>query len=102
VRELLEDTYMGREDFYEKMLRRFTECTTLDKLHSGIAGGDVQASFDAAHELKGRYATLGLTPAYEVCCRLVEKLRPLAGLEGAEELFAELKRQHDEIIGLIG
>jgi len=101
VEEMLSDTFMGREDFYEKMLRQFPKSTAFDRLEKSVAAGEVAACFEAAHELKGLYGTLGLTPAYMVCCRIVEIVRPLSGMEGVADLLTELRLLHREFTALV-
>jgi len=101
IEQLLADTYMNREDFYVKTLERLLASTAFARLREGVAAGETNACFDAAHELKGLYATLGLTPAYELCSQIVELVRPLAGMEGVSELFAALQPVHEELVALI-
>ncbi len=101
VEQLLADTYMNREDFYVKMLGRLPASTAFARLGDAVAAGDANACFEAAHELKGLYATLGLTPAYDLCSRIVEAVRPLSGLADAPELFAALRPVHEELVALI-
>jgi len=101
VERLLADTYLGQEGFYVQMLGRLPESTALARVRAAVAAGDAGACFAAAHELKGLYATLGLTPAWELCSRIVECVRPRAGLEGVEEPLAELEAVHAELNALI-
>ena len=42
---------------------------------------DAKSLFEASHELKGVYASLGLTPLYDLCSEIVEIARA-GGLDG--------------------
>ena len=55
--------------------------------------------FQASHELKGIYASLGLTPLYEPCSEIVEIARA-GGLDGVEELMEQLDELHAEVVAL--
>lgn len=100
VAETLEETYMGREDFYLKIIARLPNTTCLDRMEAALAAADAAAFFAASHELKGLYGTLGLTPLYDACCEMVEIAR-VGSLEGVPEKFAALKPRHAEFCALV-
>ena len=65
-----------------------------------IAGKRLAARvFEASHELKGVYASLGLTPLYDVCSEIVEIARA-GGLDGVADLLPSLEEMHAEIVNL--
>ena len=101
VEAMLHSTFMDMESFYEKMLRRLPESTALQRLRSAFEAEDVNAAFEAAHELKGLYANLGLTPALERCSRIVEILRPRSGFGEIGTILPELESVHAELVGLV-
>lgn len=101
VQKMLDETYMGMEEFYEKMLRRLPESTALARARKSVEDGDVNACFEATHELKGLYGTLGLTPAYRACCEIVEIVRPRAGFGDTAAKLEALEKTHQELLAVI-
>ncbi len=100
VADALDKTFMGREAFYEKMLRKLPQSECLVKLRTALEANDAKAAFEASHELKGVYATLGLTPLYEKCCEIVEITRA-GSTEGTLQLLPNLEAQHASFIQII-
>ena len=91
---------MGNEQFYVKMLKKLESNKSLEKLQEAFAKGDVQGCFAASHDLKGMYATLGLTPLQEFCKGIVETAR--AGkMDGFETSIPELKAMHSRFLEII-
>ena len=101
IEKMLHETFMDMEGFYEKMLRRLPESTALARLRSAYEAGDVNAAFDAAHELKGLYANLGLSPARDRCSEIVEILRPRSDFGAIGELLPGLEAVHAELLSVI-
>ena len=96
----LQETMMGNEQFYVKMLKKLEKNTSIDKLEAAFAAKDVAACFAASHDLKGMYATLGLTPLHEFCKEIVETAR--AGkMDGFETSIPELKSMHERFLQII-
>jgi len=60
---------------------------------------DAKSLFEASHELKGVYASLGLTPLYDLCSEIVEIARA-GGLDGVADLLPSLEEMHAEIVKL--
>ena len=56
---------------------------------------------DKSHNLKGLYASLGLTPLHALCSEIVEIARA-GGLNGAEERLVRLEKLHAEVLALLG
>lgn len=100
------DEAMGRflhnEEFYAVCYEKFLEDKSFAGLGKSLGAGDVQAAFEAAHELKGVSANMGITPVYDLLAELVEELRAgnipsdamityqrLMGMRGELQSFAE-------------
>ena len=66
---------MNNEAFYLKMISRFLEDKTFDKLKANIESGDLEEAFKASHALKGVLGNLSLTPLYSIVCEMTELLR---------------------------
>lgn len=66
---------MNNEDFYLKMVSRFLEDKTFDRLKIEIANDNLEEAFKAAHSLKGVLGNLAITPLYDVIFEMTELLR---------------------------
>ena len=66
---------MGREDFYLRLVKMARADANMEKLSRGVADGDLDAAFEAAHALKGVLSNLALTPMQEPASQLTELLR---------------------------
>ena len=100
VSAALRDTYMDDKAFYLKMLSRLPESNALARMRDALTAGNPSAFFSASHNLKGLYASLGLTSLHELCREMVEISRA-GGLDGVAESLARLEKMHKSILGLI-
>lgn len=66
---------MNNEAFYLKLVSRFLEDKTFDKLKIEIDSGNLEEAFKASHALKGVLGNLSLTPLYEIIYEMTELLR---------------------------
>jgi len=96
VETALRDTYMGNKPFYEKMLSKLPGNEAIVQMRKAFDAGDAAALFSASHNLKGLYASLGLTPLHALCSEIVEIARS-GGLDGATDRLARLERLHGEV-----
>ena len=101
VEQSLDETYMGNESFYESILRKLPRTMCLKRMRAALDARDAKALFEASHELKGLYATLGLMPLFTMCSEIVEITR-IGGLDGVEERLDRLLTRHDEFVAVIG
>ena len=95
----LQKTFMGNEELYFKMLRKLSANTAIARMRVAFDAKDPKALFEASHELKGVYASLGLTPLYELCAEIVETARA-GGLDGVGDTLPTLEGMHTEVVGL--
>ena len=93
VEETLAETLMGNEKLYERLLRKLPNMQCVDKM-------DAAACFEAGHEIKGVYASLGLKPLLTICSEIVETTRK-GEFTGVAEKLPALKALHDEILEII-
>lgn len=100
VEESLNETYMGNEAFYEKILHKLPANSCMTRMREAIDAQDAKALFLASHELKGLYGTMGLTPLFKLCCDIVEPARA-GSLDGVEAHYADLKVLHANTCDLI-
>ena len=91
---------MGNEAFYVKMLKNLEKNKSLGLLEEAFARKDVTACFEASHDLKGMYATLGLTPLRECCSVIVEASRN-GRMDGFEQAIPSLKALHAHFLEII-
>ena len=100
VEETLAETLMGNEKLYERLLRKLPNMQCVDKMAAALAAGDATACFEAGHEIKGVYASLGLKPLLTICSEIVETTRK-GEFTGVAEKLPALKALHDEILEII-
>jgi len=97
VETTLRDTYAGDKAFYLKMLGKLPANSALARMNDALAAGDAVTLFSASHNMKGVYASLGLTPLHSLCGEIVEIAR--AGrLDGAAEKLEKLEKLHGEVL----
>ena len=56
---------LNDEDFYLTLVKMVPADAGFQKLEESLAGGDLDAAFEAAHALKGVLGNLSLTPLLE-------------------------------------
>ena len=100
VETALRDTYMGNKPFYEKMLGKLPGSAAISQMRAALDAGDATALFSSSHNLKGLYASLGLTPLHALCSEIVEIART-GGLDGAAERLARLEMLHGEVVAIV-
>ena len=101
VEETLAETLMGNEKLYERLLKKklpVLQC--VDKMAAALAAGDAAACFEAGHEIKGVYASLGMKPLLTLCSEIVETTRK-GELTGVDAKLPVLKALHDEFMEII-
>ena len=101
IETVLRDTYVGNRPFYLKMLARLPESDAPARIRAALDAADPAALFSASHNLKGLYASLGLTPLHALCGEIVEIARA-GSLDGAAERFARLEKMHGDVLDLLG
>lgn len=69
------ERFMGDADLYMDCIRLFQQNPGLDRLSAALDSKDYLAAFEAAHNMKGVLANLGLTPILNAVCDIVESLR---------------------------
>jgi len=67
--------FMGHDDLYIKLLLTVPDEAAFLNLGVALKQKDPKAAFDAAHEIKGVVANMGLTPLYDDSVLIVEPLR---------------------------
>lgn len=90
---------LGREDFYLRLVGMAIQGDKLKPLGDALAEGDPEASFEAAHALKGVYANLSLTPLLKPAVELTENLRRRVVMDYGP-LYEELVRQDQALRAL--
>lgn len=67
---------LPNDDFILRFIKRFPAEPTFNELMAAIEKGDIKASFEASHKLKGIAANLAFTELYKAVYELTEQLRP--------------------------
>lgn len=86
------ERFLGDAELFETCLDLFLADSNFERLGEALEGADYQKAFEAAHGLKGVAGNLGLTPAYNAICEIVEALRT----ERYEQLDRLYQRVMDE------
>ena len=96
----LRETYLGDASFYVRMLMKLPRNTALAKMRKAFDSFDVEALFDASHNLKGLYASLGLTPLHALCSEIVESARSRS-FDGVGVRLSRLEAMHRDVLALL-
>ena len=100
IRETLEETFMGNVALYRRMLGKFAASEIPARLRAEFEAASVPAVFEAAHELKGVCANLGLTPLAALASEITETAR--AGrLDGVAECLAAFEQTRARILAAL-
>ena len=68
---------LGNEERIKKFALMFPRDDSMQNLRKAISDGDIKASFQAVHTLKGVAGNLSFTALYQAASDLTEQLRPL-------------------------
>lgn len=93
--------FMGHSDLYEKYLGKFLEDDSYSQLETAMATGDVQASFQAAHSLKGVAGNLSLMDLYNAVVPFVDALRGEGNMELARTLYPPVQKEYARITSFL-
>ena len=96
----LRETYLGDASFYVRMLMKLPKNTAIEKMRKSFDSFDVESLFNASHNLKGLYASLGLTPLHALCSEIVEIART-GSFDGVGERLSRLEGMHREVLALL-
>lgn len=88
---------LPNDDMVRRFIKRFVNDNTYSELLCAIEKGDIKASFEAAHKLKGIVANLAFSELYKVTSLLCDQLRNLDA-QADIELVDELKSAYEEVI----
>ena len=96
----LRNTYMGDKPFYKSMLGKLQGGAAIVQMRAAFDAKDATALFSLSHNLKGLYASLGLTPLHALCSEIVEIARA-GGIDGAADRLSRLEGLHGEVLAII-
>ena len=92
--------FLNNEDFYAKCYAKFIEDKSFQKLGDAIKAGDARAAFEAAHELKGISANMGITPIYDRVVNIVEEFRAGRMPENALSIWEDIMHIKEKLQNL--
>ncbi len=92
---------MNNETFFFRLVKMIPGDPNFQKLYDAVAGGDLQAAFEAAHALKGSTGNLSLTPLYAPVCEITELLRAQTKTDYAP-LVGRIRSARDELERICG
>ena len=90
------DRVLGDKELYVDCLDSVQDDAAFYSLGAALEKGNMAASFDEAHTLKGVLGNLSLTPLYETTIKIVETLRA-GGTDGLAEDYAQLMQQRQTL-----
>ena len=94
------DRFMGNEDLVERFMFKFLKDKSFGSLALGMQKKDVKEAFAGCHSLKGVTGNLALDGMRDDVLKLTEILRA-GSMDGAEELYKNIKKSYEELIGII-
>ena len=89
--------FLDNEAFYEKCFYKFVDDKSFNKLAEAVAAGDTRACFEAAHDLKGTSANMGITPINELVVKIVEEFRKGNIPDDIQESLAKLESMRQDL-----
>lgn len=69
------ERFMGKEELFEKFLKRFPGDPNMAKLQAAAESGDKEAALTAAHTLKGTCGNLSMTVLFDLLAKQVSLFR---------------------------
>lgn len=97
--------FMGKEEIYEKFLRKFPKDANFVGLGDSIKEGRYTEAFKYAHTLKGVTANLGLDPVMRAASDITELTRNKDDQEvdraAVADKWDELQHAYAQIVGVI-
>ena len=90
----------GSEALVKRLVLKFLDDASYQKLEEQLLNKNVEEAFRAAHTLKGVCLNLGFDNLFTVSSDLTEKLRAKE-LDGADELFAKVKEQYEITVAAV-
>ena len=89
------------EELVAKLLIRFRDDESFQKLTDALAGGDTHTAFLMAHTLKGVCANLGIGRLGAVASEMTELLRA-GDIDAARELYPALELEYANVSAWLG
>lgn len=84
----------------DKFILKFPNDKTMEELTRAVNDGDIEASFDAAHTLKGLSANLGFEALTNAVSALTEQLRSREN-KADEDLYKDVLEKYELAIKVI-
>lgn len=85
---------LGSESLLERILKKFLEDPNYERLRAGLASGDADQAFRAAHTLKGVCGNLSMGRLYQLTAQQVELLRG-GDCAGAAAMLPAVTREYE-------
>ena len=93
--------FLNDEGLYHKFLHQFLNDPTYAQLEKGMAAGNVETAFQAAHTLKGVAGNLSLATLYSLLVPFTDALRGAGNMPLAKSLFPGVQKAYRDIIAYI-
>ena len=90
---------LNNEVMYLRLVNKFLQAASFERLPEALSAHDLEAAFQAAHDLKGSAANLGLAPILGPVSRMTEQLRARREMDYGPDL-EKLLRERDALKSL--
>lgn len=94
------ERFMGNENFYGKMLKKFPDDSTFEKLVFAASAKDNKAFFEASHTLKGVCGNLSIDVLFELFKEQVILMRA-EKWEEAYGMMPEITENYEKVLKVI-
>ena len=91
---------MNNESFYLRLVGKAAADEGYERLRASLEAGDLAASFEQAHALKGVLGNLSLTPLFNLVSALTEQLRAREERPDYPDTAALILAKRDELKAL--
>lgn len=94
------ERFVGNEDLFARMLKKFLDEPSYNKLVAAIADNDRKEALAASHTLKGLCGNLSLTRLFELFSEQVALIRA-DEWDKAVGMMPDISKSYDEMTGAI-
>lgn len=94
------ERFLGKEDLYEKFLRKFPEDRNFEDLGEALKQKDYEEVLKYAHTMKGLTANLGLNTLFQILQKMVIDLRN-SFYEELDDDYKQLTTYYREICDVL-
>ncbi len=88
--------FLNDKNLYISCLNGVLEDNSFTRLGDALTNQNCKQAFEAAHNIKGFLANMGLTPMYNIAVKILEPLRN-GDVAGHEDNYKELMKSREKL-----